>query len=40
MLNPWLEDKLKKAKLGPEVLGLILEVDPEAIRDVKTGRGN
>jgi len=35
MLNPWLEEKLRKVKLGPEILSLILEVEPEAREDVK-----
>jgi len=35
MLNPWLEDKLKKVRLGPEMLSLILEVEPVIMEDVK-----
>jgi len=35
MLNPWLGEKLKKVELGPEMLGLILEVEPEVREEVK-----
>lgn len=34
-MNPWLQEKLREVNPNPETLSLILEVEPEAMEDVK-----
>ena len=35
-LNPWLEEKLKEVKLGPEILPLVVEIGPKYMEEVQS----